>query len=68
MEVHDKILVINIACRFKTIQLFQLRLSRRKGKRLNMSAKGLSGKTSFIPEYITIHRFSTKFKLDLAFL
>ena len=23
-----------------------------------MSAKGLLGKTSFIPEYITIHRFS----------
>ena len=33
-----------------------------------MSAKGLSGKTSFILEYIIIHRFSTKFKLDLAFL
>ena len=40
----------------------------KKGKRSNMSAKGLSGKISFIPEYITIHRFSTKFKLDLAFL
>ncbi len=32
-----------------------------------MSAKGLSGKTNFIPEYITIHRFSTKLNLDLAF-
>ncbi len=49
------------------IQLFQLRLSRRKGKRSNMSAKGLSGKTSFIPEYITIRTFSS-LKLDLAFL
>ena len=50
------------------IQLFQLRLSRRQGKRLNMSAKGLSGKTSFIPEYITIHRSQLGLKLDLAFL
>ena len=33
-----------------------------------MSAKGLSGKTSFIPEYITIHRFSTKFKIRYCFL
>ncbi len=32
-----------------------------------MSAKGLSGKTSFIPEYITIHRFSTKFKIRSCF-
>ncbi len=31
-----------------------------------MSAKGLSGKTSFIPEYITIHRFSTKFKIIVS--
>ena len=50
------------------IQLFQLRLSRRQGKRSNMSAKGLSGKTSFIPEYIAIHRFSTKFKIRPCFL
>ncbi len=50
------------------IQLFQLRLSRRKGKKSNMSAKGLSRKTSFIPEYITIHRFSTKFKIRSCFL
>ncbi len=28
-----------------------------------MSAKGLSGMTSFIPEFIAIHRFSTKFQL-----
>ena len=33
-----------------------------------MSAKGLSGKTSFIPKYITIHRFSTKFKIRSCFL
>ena len=33
-----------------------------------MSAKGLSGKTSFIPLYITIHRFSTKFKIRYCFL
>ncbi len=33
-----------------------------------MSTKGLSGKTSFIPEYITIHRFSTKFKIRSCFL
>ncbi len=32
-----------------------------------MSAIGLSGKTSFIPEYITIHRFSTKFKIRSCF-
>ncbi len=32
-----------------------------------MSAKGLSGKTSFIPEYVTIHRFSTKFKIRSCF-
>ena len=50
------------------IQLFQLRLSRRQGKRSNTSAKGLSGKISFIPEYITIHRFSTKFKIRSCFL
>ncbi len=34
----------------------------------NMSAKGLSGKISFILEYITIHRFSTKFKSRSCFL
>ena len=45
------------------IQLFQLR-----GKRSNMSAKGLSGKTNFISEYITIHRFSTKLKIRSCFL
>ncbi len=50
------------------IQLFQLRLSRRQGKRSNMNAKGLSGKTSFIPEYNIIHRFSTKFKIRSCFL
>ncbi len=33
-----------------------------------MSAKGLSGKTNFIPEYITIHRFFTKFKIRSCFL
>ena len=33
-----------------------------------MSAKGLSANTSFIPEYITIHRFSTKFKIRSCFL
>ena len=33
-----------------------------------MSAKGLSGKTSFIPEYITIHSFSTEFKVRSCFL
>ena len=31
-------------------------------KRSNMRTKGLSGLTSFIPEYITIRTFSTKFK------
>ncbi len=49
------------------IQLFQLRSSQRQGKRSNTSAKGLSGKTSFIPEYITAHRFSTKFKIKSYF-
>ncbi len=34
------------------IQLFQLRLSRRKGKRSNMSAKGLSGVSFFHFKYI----------------
>ena len=33
-----------------------------------MSANVLSGKTSFIPEYITIHRFSIKFKIRSCFL
>ncbi len=33
-----------------------------------MSAKGLSGKTNFIPEYITIYRFPTKFKIRSCFL
>ncbi len=32
-----------------------------------MSAKGLSGKISFVPEYITIHSFSTKFKIRSSF-
>ena len=50
------------------IQLFQLRLSRRKGKRSNMSAKGLSGKSSFIPETLPFIGFPLSFKLDLAFL
>ncbi len=40
----------------------------KEGERSNMSAKGLSEKTSFIPEYITIHRFSTKFKIKSCFL
>ncbi len=29
--------------------------------------KVFSGKTGFIPEYITIHRFSTKFKISFFF-
>ncbi len=33
-----------------------------------MSEKGLSGKTSFIPAYIAIHRCSTKFKIRSCFL
>ena len=33
-----------------------------------MSAKDLSEKTSFITEYVTIHRFSTKFKIRSCFL
>ncbi len=33
-----------------------------------MNAKGLLGKTSFIPEYIIIHRFSTKLKIRSCFL
>ncbi len=33
-----------------------------------MSAKGLSGKTRFITEYVTIHRFSTKFEIRSCFL
>ncbi len=32
-----------------------------------MSVKGLSGMTSFIPEYITIYRFSTKYKIKSCF-
>ena len=39
------------------IQLIQLRLFLRKGKRSKMSAKGLSGKISFIPNIITIQSF-----------
>ena len=35
---------------------------------LNMSTKDLLGMTSFINEYITIHRFSTKFKIKSCFL
>ena len=33
-----------------------------------MSAKSLSGKTSFIPENITIQRYSTQFKIRPCFL
>ena len=33
-----------------------------------MSTNGLSGMASFIPEYINIHRFSTKFKIRCCFL
>ncbi len=33
-----------------------------------MSAKGLSGKTSIIPEYTTIYKCSTKFKIRSCFL
>ena len=32
-----------------------------------MSAKGLSGRTGFIPKYITIHRLSTKCKIRFFF-
>ena len=39
-----------------------------KKKRSNMSAKGLSGMTSFVPKYITIHRFSVKFEIESCFL
>ncbi len=34
----------------------------KKREKVEYKANILSGKTSFIPEYITIHRFSTKFK------
>ena len=33
-----------------------------------MSTKGLSGKTSFISEYITIHGFSTESEIESCFL
>ena len=33
-----------------------------------MRAKGLSGMSSFILEYITIHRFPTKFKIKSCFM
>ncbi len=32
-----------------------------------MNAKSLSGMTSFIPQYIAIHRFSTKYKIISCF-
>jgi hypothetical protein len=31
-------------------------------------SKGLLGMTSFIPEYITIHRFSTKYQIKSCLL
>ena len=43
-------------------------VSKTKEIRSNMSAKGLSGKTSLISEYINIYRFSTKFKIRSCFL
>ncbi len=33
-----------------------------------MSSKGLSGKISFIPEYLTIHGFPTKLTIRSCFL
>ncbi len=35
---------------------------KRKKVEYTVSAKGLSGKTNFVPEYNIIHRLSTKFK------
>ena len=49
------------------IQLIQLRLSHRKGKRSNTSAKGLLGMTSFIPETLPFIGFPLILKLNLAF-
>ncbi len=66
-EMQSQIYKLTFTVKYNSMQLFQLRVSRRKGKRSNMSAKGLSGMTSFIPEYITIHKFSTKFKIRSCF-
>ncbi len=43
------------------IQLFQLRLSPKTREKVEYERERLIGKTSFIPEYIIIHRFSIKF-------
>ena len=37
-------------------------------EKVEYEREGLSEKTSFIPEYVTIHRFSTKFKIRSCFL
>ena len=44
-----------------------IRLSRRQGERSNMSAKGLSGKTSFIRETLPFIGVPLSLKLGLAF-
>ncbi len=57
-----------VECRAYFTVVFQLRLSPRQGKRSNMSAKGLSGKTSFIPEILPLIGVPLSLKLGLAFL
>ncbi len=58
-----------VHCVILSIQLFQLRLSRRQGKRSNMSAKGLSGKTIvLLSNTLPFIGVPLSLKLDLAFL
>ena len=40
----------------------------KKREKVEYERERLIGKDSFIPEYITIHRFSTKFKIRSCFL
>ena len=40
----------------------------KKREKVEYERERLIGKDCFIPEYITIHRFSTKFKIRACFL
>ena len=56
---------VHVYCLYAAISV---KLSQQQGKSSNMSAKGLSRKTSFIPETLPFIGFLLSLKLDHAFL
>ena len=48
--------------------IISIKVVPKKRENVEYECERLSGETSFIPEYITIHMFSTKFKIRSWFL